>query len=191
MSTRRSARTTTQTPAPPATSTSSLSSRGTRSQAKDQSPASSAGSEAQPTEPRRSRRQNTEPEATKLSNDPNEEAIEDGDGEEVTRCICGHQEYPGPPLNEAFDGVDHSSEEIGGFFLACDQCSVWMHGGCVGIVEERFVSRPRRVELADECTAKVQRSTTANSASRSYTTSEQIAEGESMPSTSQCHACSV
>ncbi|WPH03216.1 Hypothetical protein R9X50_00609300 [Acrodontium crateriforme] len=56
--------------------------------------------------------------------------------EEVTRCICGQQDYPGPPLSEAFDGVDNLSEDTGGLFIQCDGCSVWQHGGCVGIIEE-------------------------------------------------------
>jgi hypothetical protein len=66
--------------------------------------------------------------------DPDEEAI---DEEEITRCICGHQEYPGPPLSEAFADVpDALSDDAGGLFILCDGCSVWQHGGCVGIVEE-------------------------------------------------------
>ncbi|SMR50313.1 unnamed protein product [Zymoseptoria tritici ST99CH_3D1] len=66
--------------------------------------------------------------------DPDEEAI---DEEEITRCICGHQDYPGPPLSEAFDNIpDAQSEDAGGLFILCDGCSVWQHGGCVGIVEE-------------------------------------------------------
>lgn len=69
-----------------------------------------------------------------------EEAIEDGNGEEedITRCICGHQEYPGPPLSEAFSSADLQSEDAGGLFIQCDGCSVWQHGGCVGIVEEHL-----------------------------------------------------
>jgi len=59
-----------------------------------------------------------------------------GDEEETTRCICGHQDYPGPPLSEVFGGVDPHSEDAGGLFIQCDGCTVWQHGGCVGIVEE-------------------------------------------------------
>lgn len=66
--------------------------------------------------------------------DADEEAVDD---EEITRCICGHQEYPGPPLSEAFANIpDAQSEDVGGLFILCDGCSVWQHGGCVGIVEE-------------------------------------------------------
>ncbi|KXT07779.1 hypothetical protein AC579_4300 [Pseudocercospora musae] len=66
--------------------------------------------------------------------DGDEEAVEE---EEVTRCICGHQEYPGPPQSEAFaDNPDAQAEDAGGLFILCDGCTVWQHGGCVGIVEE-------------------------------------------------------
>lgn len=71
---------------------------------------------------------------TEAIEDPDEEAI---DEEEITRCICGYQEYPGPPLSEAFSDVhDALSDDAGGLFILCDGCSVWQHGGCVGIVEE-------------------------------------------------------
>lgn len=58
------------------------------------------------------------------------------DDQDITRCICGHQEYPGPPLSEAFSGADAQNEDAGGLFIQCDGCSVWQHGGCVGIIDE-------------------------------------------------------
>ncbi|KAI5357121.1 Putative Zinc finger, PHD-type, ubiquitin interacting, Zinc finger, FYVE/PHD-type [Septoria linicola] len=73
-----------------------------------------------------------------------DEAIEDGDEdaideEEITRCICGLQEYPGPPLSEAFAGLpDAQAEDAGELFILCDGCTVWQHGGCVGIVAENL-----------------------------------------------------
>ena len=85
--------------------------------------------------PRRSKRAQTVDEV-KNAKDADEEAIEDDDDEEVTRCVCGHQEYPGPPLSEAFTSSQAQSEDAGGLFIQCDGCSVWQHGGCVGIVEE-------------------------------------------------------
>lgn len=62
-----------------------------------------------------------------------------GDEEEVTRCICGQQDYPGPPLSEAFSAADAQIEDAGGLFISCDNCSVWQHGGCVGILEDTQV----------------------------------------------------
>ena len=75
---------------------------------------------------------------------------EDEEGEEeVTRCVCGHAEYPGPPLSEAFsrstaaDDADtestHPPEDAGALFISCDGCSVWQHGGCVSIVADTQV----------------------------------------------------
>lgn len=87
---------------------------------------------------------------------PKEESIEmtNGDDEiveddEAVRCICGNDEYPGPPPleDESRKGVKDSSEvefiteadyteDLAGFFLQCDMCKVWQHGGCVGIKNE-------------------------------------------------------
>lgn len=39
--------------------------------------------------------------------------------DEVTRCLCGELEPP----------------EDSGLYIQCEQCSVWQHGFCVGIVE--------------------------------------------------------
>jgi PHD-finger len=82
---------------------------------------------------------------------------EDGDDEEVTRCICGQQDYPGLPpssrdaiaksavnpgikeesaLNALNTASDLLSEDAGSLFIQCDACKVWQHGGCVGIMEE-------------------------------------------------------
>lgn len=127
--------------APASTTSSSLSSgrqernaRGTNHQA---TPRSLSSEEIEPV--RRSQRSHQKDDSpagadTEAVEDPDEEAI---DEEEITRCICGHQEYPGPPLSEAFADVpDALSDDAGGLFILCDGCSVWQHGGCVGIVEE-------------------------------------------------------
>lgn len=71
----------------------------------------------------------------------NQELDQDGGeaDEDVTRCICGHQEYPGPPFTDEFASTlpsDPASDEAGGLFIQCDQCHVWQHGGCVGIMDE-------------------------------------------------------
>ncbi|OJD14351.1 hypothetical protein AJ78_05286 [Emergomyces pasteurianus Ep9510] len=82
---------------------------------------------------------------------------EEGDEEEITRCLCGQQDYPGLPLiyqdagsasatkqgmrDDQVQGTSTSaeymqSEEPGSLFIQCDSCKVWQHGGCVGIMEE-------------------------------------------------------
>lgn len=79
----------------------------------------------------------------------NEEDLQDV---EVTRCVCGKDEYPGPPVplvdnarsvssrdsqQRTIPGTAaESSSEDGGFFIQCDKCHVWQHGGCVGIMKE-------------------------------------------------------
>lgn len=86
--------------------------------------------------PRRSKRAHpaAEPEILNAAQDADEEAAEDE--EEVTRCLCGQQEYPGPPLSEAYGASEAQADDAGGLFIQCDGCSVWQHGGCVGIFDE-------------------------------------------------------
>ncbi|KAI9890814.1 MAG: hypothetical protein M1814_003598 [Vezdaea aestivalis] len=83
-----------------------------------------------------------------------DEELEDAE-EEVTRCICGNLDYPGPPVPVAIpvESVDARPgpnadpddslatteplpEEAGSLFIQCDTCKVWQHGGCVGIMDE-------------------------------------------------------
>ena len=69
--------------------------------------------------------------------------------EEVTRCVCGQLEYPGPPveIGESQKAKEGGSQVAGGgsgahaddggsLFIQCDICKVWQHGGCVGIMNE-------------------------------------------------------
>lgn len=67
--------------------------------------------------------------------------------DEAVRCICGFDEYPGPPhldedskhgLKESTDPIfaTHLNDEAAGFFVQCDVCKVWQHGACVGIMTE-------------------------------------------------------
>ena len=78
-------------------------------------------------------------------------AIEDeqeGEGEveeEITRCICGNQEYPGLPVSPSDNSKGSSkgdpdpaafAEDSTGWFIQCDKCHVWQHGGCVGLLDE-------------------------------------------------------
>jgi hypothetical protein len=85
----------------------------------------------------------------------NTEGAEDGaeegaEDDEAVRCICGFEEYPGPPQlvdddikQDIREGVEEPAikvadvtEDLAGFFLQCDVCKVWQHGGCVGIMNE-------------------------------------------------------
>ncbi|KAL8785971.1 MAG: hypothetical protein Q9213_003047 [Squamulea squamosa] len=90
-----------------------------------------------------------EPDATQDEEEHDEEDVEDE--EEITRCVCGHQEYPGMPTafkDPARGGSKTTSdpgetgssatlqEDTGGLFIQCDICKVWQHGGCVGIMDE-------------------------------------------------------
>jgi hypothetical protein len=106
--------------------------------------------------PRRSRRGNDNEKDEKIKRSEEDEG---GDGleEDVTRCICGHADYPGPPASTrdfarrrtskagSKDGSgplddantsDTLSDDVGNFFIQCDNCHVWQHGGCVGLTDE-------------------------------------------------------
>ncbi|TEA13455.1 putative histone deacetylase complex subunit cti6 [Colletotrichum sidae] len=68
--------------------------------------------------------------------------------DESVRCVCGFDEYPGPPPFEDDSKVGkHNpeadffasielSDEVSGLFVQCDVCKVWQHGACVGIFTE-------------------------------------------------------
>ena len=76
---------------------------------------------------------------------------EDGEEEEITRCICGQMEYPGLPsptyellkLQAKEPGatytLDAITDDLGGLFIQCDICKVWQHGGCVNILDDAAV----------------------------------------------------
>lgn len=82
-----------------------------------------------------------------IADEPEED---DADEEEITRCVCGQQEYPGLPPRyrdsvhklaankdeQESTAASDALDEIGGLFIQCDSCKVWQHGGCVGIMEE-------------------------------------------------------
>ncbi|KAF2714319.1 hypothetical protein K504DRAFT_367076 [Pleomassaria siparia CBS 279.74] len=101
------------------------------------------GAQAEPPQTRRRARvqDNEEDDSTKLEDELEDDIAEE---EEITRCVCGQQEYPGPPdLGKSRDGQTSSlvdsdvpSDEAGGLFIQCDICKVWQHGGCVGIMDE-------------------------------------------------------
>ncbi|KAI2793640.1 hypothetical protein POX_a00223 [Penicillium oxalicum] len=87
------------------------------------------------------------------SDDHDEEDVDDDEEEEeITRCLCGQQDYPGLPPSRrgalgrmgvkqdegvsATDASDPLSDDLGSMFIQCDSCKVWQHGGCVGIMDE-------------------------------------------------------
>ena len=164
MSPRRSsrARTTQPTPSLPQHTTSSTSSissgraeRSTRSHHKLPSPrisvprSQSLDDLDEPAKPQTRRTRNGQEESKEnIISGVEDEFDEEGD-EGVTRCICGHKDYPGLPtspvetLKPAAKDSDHPllssealPEDTGGFFIQCDVCKVWQHGGCVGILDE-------------------------------------------------------
>ncbi|RMZ80540.1 hypothetical protein DV737_g2950, partial [Chaetothyriales sp. CBS 132003] len=101
-------------------------------------------SESQATEPimppRRSRRNGGDDSSKESSQRKEVDDDEDAVEEEVTRCICGQTDYPGPsdPLRQMVKGQppEEFGDELGSFFVCCDKCSVWQHGGCVGLTNE-------------------------------------------------------
>jgi hypothetical protein len=169
MSPRRSSRARTTQPPPSVTgapsiaSSSTSSSRGeraSRTNHKQSSPQKSStphslsseeideplrGSQVEPPQTRRRTRgqdNDDDDETTKLEDELDDDIAEE---DEVTRCLCGMQEYPGPPSDagktkdgqlSALGDADIPGEDAGGLFIQCDICKVWQHGGCVGIMEE-------------------------------------------------------
>lgn len=94
------------------------------------------------------------------------------DDDESVRCICGFDEYPGPPVlkddpkNPSKDAVDIDPflaadvpDEVAGFFLQCDVCKVWQHGGCVGILNA--ASSPEEY-FCEECRKDLHKISTAS-----------------------------
>ncbi|KAL2812361.1 hypothetical protein BJX63DRAFT_432624 [Aspergillus granulosus] len=171
MSPRRSSRARTSQPSPAIQHTNSSSSstsmtreRSTRSNHKNPSPRSQSIDDADKPdfrETRQRQRARGDDEIDPLSKRPDGEDDEideeEEDEEEITRCLCGQQDYPGLPpsrremlgrngvrgmikdessLNISADSSDLLSDEIGSMFIQCDSCKVWQHGGCVGIMDE-------------------------------------------------------
>lgn len=80
--------------------------------------------------------------------DQPDDVDDDGDDDEAVRCICGFEDYPGQPqidvdnkhgIKDGIEPTDVPAAEVtddSGFFLQCDACKVWQHGGCVGIMNE-------------------------------------------------------
>jgi len=70
--------------------------------------------------------------------------------DEAVRCICGQDDYPGPPsaddlkeaskdgfdLDAIFPPLEVITEDLAGFYVQCDICKVWQHGACVGLIND-------------------------------------------------------
>lgn len=70
--------------------------------------------------------------------DDDEEDEEDDGSAEITRCVCGSQDYPFP---------DADVEDTG-FMICCERCNVWQHGPCVGVMSE---NEAPDVYFCEEC----------------------------------------
>ncbi|GAD97665.1 transcriptional regulator (Cti6), putative [Paecilomyces variotii No. 5] len=151
-----------------------------RSQSSDD-PDTSSKNEFPQTRQRQRAREDDNEEALKFSG----EEDEDGEEEEITRCLCGQQEYPGLPpsrrealgraglnpgvkdesgLNSSADSSDLLNDEIGSMFIQCDSCKVWQHGGCVGIMDEAM--SPDEY-FCEECRADLHKITNEPNGNRS------------------------
>jgi hypothetical protein len=138
--------------------------RSTRSNHKNPSPRSQSIDDADKPEFRETRQRQRargddeiDPLSKRTDGEDDDIDDEEEDEEEITRCLCGQQDYPGlpssrrealgrngarglikdeNPLNISADSSDLLSDEIGSMFIQCDSCKVWQHGGCVGIMDE-------------------------------------------------------
>ncbi|KAI0019748.1 hypothetical protein F4780DRAFT_431121 [Xylariomycetidae sp. FL0641] len=92
---------------------------------------------------------------------PASDEIQEDD--EAVRCICGKEDYPGPPPfdespeHSIKDSIDHRAifaievtDDMAGFFVQCEICNTWQHGACVGFTTEE--SNPDDVEyFCEQC----------------------------------------
>ncbi|KAL4872469.1 hypothetical protein BDV12DRAFT_162261 [Aspergillus spectabilis] len=169
MSPRRSSRARTSQPSPAIQHTNSSSSsnsmtreRSTRSNHKNPSPRSESVDDAdkgdfrETRQRQRARGDDVNDPQSRLPDGEDDDGDEE-DEEEITRCLCGQQDYPGLPpsrrealgrnggrggikdeipLNLPTYSSDLLSDDVGSMFIQCDSCKVWQHGGCVGIMDE-------------------------------------------------------
>ncbi|KAK6368148.1 Histone deacetylase complex subunit [Exophiala oligosperma] len=100
-------------------------------------------SRAEQLPPRRSRRngEDRDPTVKQQIEDGEEDVDPEAAEEEVTRCICGQAEYPGPSasLRQQQTDPDTLTDDTGNFFVQCDKCGVWQHGGCMGLLDESML----------------------------------------------------
>lgn len=102
---------------------------------------------------RRTREQDVDDDdLAKLEDELDDEMVEE---DEVTRCVCGYQDYPGLPSDAA---KSLEGDDLSGLFIQCDICKVWQHGGCVGIMDE--AASPEEY-FCEECRKDLHRLTTS------------------------------
>lgn len=117
-------------------------------------------------------RTGTKTERVEMSNGDDDLQEED----EAVRCICGFDDYPGPPpfdedtKHGLKDSVDIDpifatdvTDDAAGFFVQCDVCKVWQHGACVGIMTEE--SSPEEY-FCEQCRKDLHRIFTASNEQR-------------------------
>lgn len=64
----------------------------------------------------------------------NENDIDDADADEITRCVCGHDELTSiDPQVQLLLQQEYRIKVDLGLFIQCDKCLVWQHGYCVGL----------------------------------------------------------
>jgi hypothetical protein len=44
-------------------------------------------------------------------------------------------------------GIETVSDDLGNFFVQCDSCQVWQHGGCMGLTDESMLPEQYYCEL--------------------------------------------
>lgn len=105
----------------------------------------------------------------------NDDDIQEDD--EAVRCICGNEDYPGPPAFEDLkqasrDGYDIEAifpsvvtDDLAGFFVQCDICKVWQHGACVGLVNDSTLPEEYYCEECRKDLHKIISSTTGHKCS--------------------------
>ncbi|XDG07431.1 hypothetical protein ABKA04_007046 [Annulohypoxylon sp. FPYF3050] len=111
--------------------------------------------------------------------------------DEAVRCVCGHDEYPGPPpfdedsKHTLKDAIDHErifaievTDDMAGFFVQCEICNTWQHGACVGFAEE---SNPEDVQQKYSIFLPIHR--TSRAASRATSTAKDGAQSPKGTST--------
>ncbi|KAK5459785.1 Histone deacetylase complex subunit [Exophiala xenobiotica] len=120
--------------------------------------------------PRRSRRngEEKEPAVKQQVEHGDEDAGPEATEEEVTRCICGQAEYPGPSasLRQQQPNPEALTDDTGNFFVQCDKCGVWQHGGCMGLLDESLLPDEYYCEQCKPEYHKISRSPNGQRSSR-------------------------
>jgi hypothetical protein len=136
---------------------------------------------------RRKRGQPEEPDKSLIDTpvDMSNGVTDAAEDDEAVRCICGMEDYPGPPQiteEDSKKGIKDSSEielinaedyteDLAGFFLQCDMCKVWQHGGCVGIKNEGM--SPDEY-FCEECRKDLHKIFTASNGCVSYLSNKRL-----------------